>query len=169
MTPLPGWQASCRPPVSTGALVQTAGHTSKSRSNSRYRPGALRAWLQHHEHPNGRPRDGRCCDRQSHRRPGGSGLGHDVRSCRKLHRNNVNVTDITNAQTVEYSGTGLNNLTLAHAIPLGIESVINFEMDGAGREDLDPHPTHCRNRARRREYQQYWCCFRQRHQQQRAH
>ena len=46
--------------------------------------------------------------------------------------NNVQVSDITNLQTVEYSGTNLNNLTLAHAIPLGIESVINFEMDGAG-------------------------------------
>ena len=42
----------------------------------------------------------------------------------------VNVSDITNAMTVEFSGSG-GDLTLAHATPLGGSSVINFEMSAA--------------------------------------
>jgi hypothetical protein len=41
----------------------------------------------------------------------------------------VNVTNITNAQTVEFSGSDLANLTLAHATPVVATDVINFEMN----------------------------------------
>jgi hypothetical protein len=44
---------------------------------------------------------------------------------------NVSVTDII-AQTVEYSGSGLANLTLAHTTPLGFLAQINFEMNSSG-------------------------------------
>ena len=45
---------------------------------------------------------------------------------------NVSVSDITNAQTVEYSGAGLGDLTLAHTTPLGLLAQINFEMNSSG-------------------------------------
>jgi hypothetical protein len=54
-------------------------------------------------------------------------------------------TDVTNAQTVEYSATptvgqlvgpDIGNLTLVHTAPLGLTSVINLEMSGAGPGDL---------------------------------
>jgi hypothetical protein len=61
----------------------------------------------------------------------GSATTFDLAGNYNLH--NVSVTDITNAQTVEYSGTGLNHLTLLHAAP-GLGDIINFEMsqDAAG-------------------------------------
>jgi hypothetical protein len=48
----------------------------------------------------------------------------------------VNVTNITNAHTVEYSGSDAF-LTLAHTTPLGGNSTIAFEMDGTGPGPLD--------------------------------
>ena len=46
----------------------------------------------------------------------------------------VTVTDITNAMTVEYSGTSVlgADVVLEHTTPLGGSSVINFEMNGVG-------------------------------------
>ena len=62
----------------------------------------------------------------------GSATTFDLAGNYNLH--NVSVTDITNAQTVEYSGTGLNHLTLLHAAP-GLGDIINFEMSqDAARE-----------------------------------
>ena len=56
----------------------------------------------------------------------GSATTFDLAGNYSLH--NVSVTDITNAQTVEYSGTGLDHLTLLHAAP-GLGDIINFEMN----------------------------------------
>jgi hypothetical protein len=49
--------------------------------------------------------------------------------------NTISVTDITNAQTVEFSGSG-GHLTLAHTTPLGTDALINFEMNSTGTAAL---------------------------------